>query len=194
MSWPAPVDAAPITPHLAPGEQLLWSGRPNRLVSWTDLPLVLFGAMFFGFSVFWETMVVTTGAPLMMRVWGIPFILVGLYLMLGRVVQSAWSRRHTWYALTDQRAMIVTGSGRNVRSLALSQVADFSVLARSDGSGSLVFSPPLAVPRQQTGFGGLQFSTSSSWSERSSAAFVFFSVPDVRAVEAMLNSYRQGLR
>ncbi|MCB0912343.1 MAG: hypothetical protein KDB60_12085 [Propionibacteriaceae bacterium] len=52
MSWPAPVDAAPITPHLAPGEQLLWSGRPNRLVSWTDLPLVLFGAMFFGFSVF----------------------------------------------------------------------------------------------------------------------------------------------
>ena len=72
--------------QLSLGEQLLWSGMPRQGFAFrkTDLYTVPFSAMWLGFAIFWESSVFYTNAPLFFRLWGIPFILVGIYMLVGR--------------------------------------------------------------------------------------------------------------
>lgn len=77
------MDANPtlvLSKELASGERLLWSGRPQQgvVVRRADLFLIPFSLLWCGFAVFWEATVLTSKAPLLFRLWGIPFVLVGL--------------------------------------------------------------------------------------------------------------------
>src|SRR6185503_18095227 len=74
--------------------------------------------------------------------WGISFVLVGLYLIVGRFFVDAWQRARTYYALTDQRAIIISGlMSRQVKSLPLRIMSDITFSERSDGSGSIALGP-----------------------------------------------------
>lgn len=104
-------------PPLAPGERLLWQDRPEPSVIWRDLLKfeTFFGVIFLGFSLFW-----TFGVAFMLSgvsggglfsvfpLFGLPFILAGLYLVVGRLFYDAYLRRNTWYTLTNQAAYIAT--------------------------------------------------------------------------------------
>jgi hypothetical protein len=106
-------------PYLDPGERLLWEGRPATGLRWSrqDLFLLPFGLVFAGFAIFWEVSVIAAGAPLFMVLFGVPFVLVGLFLAVGRVFWDSYARRHTAYALTDRRAIVATSAlGRALRS------------------------------------------------------------------------------
>jgi hypothetical protein len=74
-----------ISAELALGENLLWSGRPPDGLRLTgrDLFMIPFSIMWGGFAIAWESLVVLKGAPLLFRLWGIPFVLIGLYIMSG---------------------------------------------------------------------------------------------------------------
>jgi hypothetical protein len=39
--------------------------------------------------------------------WGIPFVAIGLYMVLGRFFAKSYQKRRAMYAVTDQRALIV---------------------------------------------------------------------------------------
>ncbi len=100
---------------LADGESILWQDRPATGVFWRDLlhPLTFFGLFFFGFSVFWVAMAsVMSSGPggfgLIFPMFGIPFVLVGFYLLVGRIFWDAYVRAHTWYTLTDRAAYTAT--------------------------------------------------------------------------------------
>ncbi len=98
--------------QLARNERLLWSGQPRggvRLRA-SDALFIPFSLMWGGFAVFWEASVLKQGAPGFMALWGIPFVLVGIYIILGRFFVDAWMRSRTYYALTDQRAIIHFGA------------------------------------------------------------------------------------
>jgi hypothetical protein len=190
---PVPIDSTPITPHLLPGEQLMWTGRPGgRLFDATDVFMIPFSLMWGGFALFWETSVIATGAPLPMVLFGIPFVLLGLYLIIGRFVQRAIANNRTWYALTDRRALLVYGSaGQQVRSVSLESVTDVSVNRRANGRGTVSF-----------GIGNAQLSRLSSsmqlsatgWGSLQRGPIAFVDIPDVATVEALANSYSRDLR
>lgn len=113
MGYEIPADpASQIHSYLGPGERLLWSGRPDPEVRFTpaDAFLVPFSVMWGGFAVFWETAVLTSGAPLFFVLWGIPFVIAGLYFMVGRFVYKKRRKLRTAYGLTTTRAIVAVGT------------------------------------------------------------------------------------
>ena len=103
-----------------------------------DLLIVPFSLIWCGFAFFWEAEVIKMKAPLLMRLWGIPFVLVGLFFVFGRFLYDARRRERTFYGLTDRRAIIISGlSQRTTQSLSLRTLGDVSLSERSDMSGTI---------------------------------------------------------
>jgi hypothetical protein len=138
-------DVSALRLHLSPGERLLWMGQPMGGLRFTasDLLLVPFSLLWGGFALFWELTVLRSNAPLLFRLWGIPFVAVGLYLIAGRFFHDAWRRSRTLYAVTDQRAIILdAGIHRRLRSLALRSLPEISITDERAGRGTITFGSP----------------------------------------------------
>jgi hypothetical protein len=128
--------------YLSRDEKLLWSGQPRGGIQFrgSDIFAIPFSLMWGGFAFFWEFSVtrIGTGAPTIFTLWGIPFVLMGLYLIIGRFFVDAWMRSKTQYFLTDQRVLIVSGIlSSSAKSLPLRSLPDFTLSERSDGSGTI---------------------------------------------------------
>ena len=104
-----------LMPHLRPGEQVLWAGGPDPAVVFasSDVFLVPFSLLWGGFAIFWEAGVLSTGGPVFFALWGVPFVLVGLYMIAGRFVVKRRRKRRTIYGVTDQRVLTLT-DGRSL--------------------------------------------------------------------------------
>ena len=137
-----PSPSQEITRVLDSGESLLWSGAPRRglLLRPTDLFMIPFSLLGGGFAIFWEASVLRSNAPPIFSLWGIPFVLVGLYMILGRFFVDARIRAKTFYGLTSRRAIIL--SGRNTNSLPLRTLSDISLQERPDRSGTILLGRP----------------------------------------------------
>lgn len=100
-----------LLPLLRQGEQLLWAGQPDPGVRFTsaDAFLVPFSVLWGGFAIFWEVAAITTVKQPLFIIWGIPFVLVGLYFIFGRFIVKKRRKRATVYGLTNSRAIVCTG-------------------------------------------------------------------------------------
>ena len=137
-----------IKPELDDGEKLLWAGQPKQgtVFRGSDVFMIPFSLVWGGFAIFWEVMVLTipkenAGAVgIVFPLFGIPFVVVGLYMIFGRFVYDSKKREKTYYGLTDQRAIIVSGIfGKNVKSLNLKSLSDVSLSEKPDRSGTITF-------------------------------------------------------
>ncbi|TWB24721.1 hypothetical protein FBZ89_101347 [Nitrospirillum amazonense] len=130
---------------LEPSERLLWQGVPAQgpRLRKRDTLLIPFSLLWTGFAIFWEAGVTTTGAPLFFRLWGLPFVLFGLYFVIGRFFHDAYRRARTVYALTDQRILILSPKSR--QSLELTSLGEIRLDLADDGSGSVAFGPEVSL-------------------------------------------------
>src|SRR5262249_27773293 len=81
-----------------------------------------------------------TGPSLFLAPWGIPFILIGLYMVGGRFVVRAITSRRTRYVITDRRVLVIGGlSNKGTTSAYLSSLPPPVITVGPDGSGSLTF-------------------------------------------------------
>jgi len=129
---------------IPPDETVRWTGEPPTGLLWrtSDFALVPFSLMWGGFALFWESMVISSGAPLVMMLFGVPFVLIGLYLIAGRFVWDANVRARTRYAVTDRAAyVVVSGIGGSMRRYAGAALGEVQVERKDDGSGTLRFGP-----------------------------------------------------
>jgi hypothetical protein len=140
---PEDADTA-IRQDLRPDERLLWSGQPPQGVRLqaADAFLIPLSILWSGFAIFWEILVIVLGAPLFFTGLGVPFVILGLYLVVGRFWVDARQRARTFYALTDRRVVIISGIfSRSARSLAVHTLSDVALTKRKGGSGTISFGP-----------------------------------------------------
>lgn len=145
-----------LGPHLRPGEELRWVGAPDPKVvlAPADAFLIPFSLMWGGFAIFWEVGVLTSGGSAFFALWGIPFVLIGLYLIIGRFVHKSRLKRRTVYGLTDTRALVST-SERSVRDVPLSGVPVDSRRSRDGRHLTVLFGGTRHTSYQNTGLGFL---------------------------------------
>src|SRR5207244_7249306 len=94
-----------LSPQLDSGERLLWSGQPRGGIRLRgqDALLIPLSLLWGGFAIFWEFMALTaaTKAPgpvaVVFPVFGLPFVVIGLYLIFGRFIVDAKVRARTSY-------------------------------------------------------------------------------------------------
>jgi hypothetical protein len=174
--------------ELAPGEQVLWSEMPRQgfVLRGGDAFGIPFSLFWAGFVSYWMYSVVTAGAPLFFLLVGSAFVLVGIYVTVGRFFVDARRRSRTFYALTNERALIVTGSfGKKVKSIELKALGDLSLSERADGWGTIALGP-------QAPFTWM-LETNASWpgmEERLGPRFEL--VPRARQVYELIRSTRSS--
>jgi hypothetical protein len=183
------VGESPFAPLLRPGERLLWQGRPiprRFVLTPADVFLIPFSLLWGGFALFWEAGVIGSGAPLFFLMWGVPFVLFGLYFILGRFFVAYRQAVSTHYAVTDRRILIVSGLfRRGVTELDLRSIPAIDVRSAGDGVGTINFAPmPLGWMMQ------------ASWAPWMGvgAAPAFRAIADASRVHGIIHEAREQIR
>lgn len=130
--------------YLLSGEQFLWNGRPKQGIHFQsyDVFLVPFSLFWGGFAIFWNASVWDAGAPSFFRLWGLPFLIIGVYLIIGRFLHDAYNRTYLYYAVTNQRVLIYNaGLGQSLKSLDIQSLPALSLSEKRNGSGTISFEP-----------------------------------------------------
>ena len=130
--------------NLSSGEKLIWTGKPRTgiLLRSSDAFLIPFSLLWGGFAVFWESSVMATDAPFFFKLFGIPFVLVGFYIVIGRFFIDAKKRANTIYGITTDRIIIKSGVfSTDIKSLNIKTLSDITINQKNDNSGTITLGP-----------------------------------------------------
>ena len=191
-----PSSAAAVQSELVPGESFVWAGQPNTSVIFhkEDAFLIPFSLLWGGFAIFWEAGVSGMwGAQAHGRwtfgmLWGIPFVLVGQYLIWGRFFYTAWLKGRTHYAVTNRRVIVVqNGWKRQTASAYIDSLPSVVKEGGSNGIGILRFGQPQPMWSRNQGFG--------SWNVLSVGGVpTFVDIEDVDSVCRLVSDQRERAR
>jgi len=179
----------PFQPYLFTGERILWSGQPKQglALSGKDTFLIPFSLMWGGFAILWNALVWL--APFdgnsgddpgwFFKLWGLPFLVIGLYLMAGRFFHDARIRKKLFYAVTNQRILVLRGS--KITSLDIHRLPRLELSEHRDGTGTLAFEASNSMSwGDMSGF--------SWWLPALSAGTQFFKIQNPRKVYELIRN------
>lgn len=160
----APTSYAVVRPEITSGESILWAGQPNGSVIFhkEDAFLIPFSLLWGGFAIFWEAGVAGywggsakhTAPSYFMLLWGIPFVLIGQYVIWGRFLVATWKKHRTHYAVTNRRVIVVQdGRGRKTASAYIDTLPTLIKESASNGRGTLRFATPEPTWSRWNGWG-----------------------------------------
>ena len=126
--------------ELDTGERLLWSGRalPDLRLESGNLLHSLFGFVFLGISIA-SLLAAGKESTIFPVLWTIPFVVVGLYVSVGRFFWIAFCRRYTEYAVTNQRVIVRSSLLSRTQSIEYRKIRTVTLTEKSDGSGTIQF-------------------------------------------------------
>jgi hypothetical protein len=188
-----PESLSAIQPELGPGERILWANQPktSTIFHKEDGFLIPFSFMWGGFAIFWEASVAglwgTKHRPGPVSyfglLWGVPFVLIGQYLIWGRFFYAAWKKKRTHYGVTDRRVIVVqNGRTRQVSSAFIDTLPVLVKEVGKDGSGTLRFTP--AMPSGRSG--------GASWDAMAVGAIpTFVDIDDLDTVYRLVSDLRE---
>ncbi|TVV71659.1 PH domain-containing protein [Sphingomonas solaris] len=131
-----------VKPELFSGEHIAWEGQPysGLILRPMEVFLIPFSLLWGGFALFWNASVWTTDADVSFKLFGLPFLIAGLYFTVGRFVIDMILRRKMSYFVTNKRIIIERQSGgAKIKSVDISRPPALELDERSDGSGTIRF-------------------------------------------------------
>lgn len=132
--------------QLSSQEQLLWTGRPKQGIIFRgmDAFLIPFGLLWTGMVGFATVGMLThpEGVQSPIAYFIMPLFLgLGLYFLFGRFLVDSAIRRKTYYGLTNERAIIVSGLFQaTVKSLHLRSLSDVTI-SEKGAEGTIMLGP-----------------------------------------------------
>jgi len=127
---------------LAPGEHLLWFGKPRQgfYFGAGDIFRIFFSLVWSGFVGLGTMFLWTSVEEISIKLVIIALLLFGFYMIVASFFSDAAQRRKTFYAVTNRRAIIVSGLlRRKVNSFDLRTLTDMKLTEENDGSGTIIF-------------------------------------------------------
>ncbi len=184
---------------LAEGEHILWQGQPEPGIDWRAFfgPSILIGAFFTLFSMIWigmsASMISGSDVPFpfqLFPLFGLPFLLVGPFMLGGHVIWDAFIRSQTWYSLSTRQAFVAQQVfGR--RKLTAHPIAEMGRINLIDGQpGDIIFGVSAQrrqIVRKGPGRSGVQMGLSLQNQG-------FFRIAEARKVYRMLRDQQTALR
>jgi hypothetical protein len=181
----------PLDSHLDPGERLVWNGQPKQGIrlqasDWIAIP---FSLLWCSFALFWEALALGLYQPKsgqthpgsFMALFGLPFVLIGIYMVVGRFFGDALTRRKTWYGVTDKRVIILSSFlGTRLSSIDLANLTNLNLIERKDNSGDVQF--------------GFIADLGMYNSRRRPLIPGFYQIPDARRVYNLIREVQQKAR
>jgi len=175
---------------LSHDEKILWLGQPKQGLSFTtyDILFIPFSLLWCGFAFFWEINVLNIGGDvpspitIVFPIFGIPFILLGLYMVFGRFIYKAWKKRFTFYAITSKRAISLQLRNSNERSreIYLPSLSDISKNIKNNKTGSIIFESSNGGLFSY--YNNLYANTGMDFWGRSSSGFAFYDLENAEQV------------
>jgi hypothetical protein len=150
--------AGPFAERLLREEKVIWRGRPQQglMLTSRDATLIPVSLVWGGFMVFWESSVLRNpNSPTFMALFGGLFLLIGLFLTIGRFFVDAWIRAGVLYALTNRRILILRSRPSiNFQSVSLDHLPAATLDETSRGRGSIRFGPAIEMWKSRS-MGGM---------------------------------------
>lgn len=181
---------------LADGETILWQGQPDGRLDFSGFWSVqtVFAGFFTAFAMFWMAMsfsmtsLMDDGVGQVVNIifplFGLPFLGVGLYMLVGRFWADAQQRRSTHYTLTTHAAYIGVDAGAK-RSLDRHAIGVDTRLTLMDGTTGTVWFAPARATAQVT-----RNSLRVTEAKQRAQKIGFERISDPRAVYAMMRDMR----
>ena len=125
--------------YMGDDEYILWKGKPEdgNLVTRQDIFMIPFSIMWCGFAIFWETTAILDGGPIFFCLWGIPFVLVGLYMVFGRFIHIKFLRKRTFYVITNKK--IIRSRNNRIDILDGKMIPPIYIEVFRNGNGTIHF-------------------------------------------------------
>src|SRR5262249_29605408 len=117
------------------------------------------------------------------NLFGVPFLVAGLYIMIGRFFHDAAIRKKLLYAVTDKRILIIRGSGSaRFRSLDLQRLPNLELTEHRDGTGTIAFESSSSF------FGTGRYHGFDWWVPSLGASSQFFRIDNPRKVYELISN------
>ena len=158
---------------LAPGEYVLHRCKPGkgRLFTSQDVFMIPFSIFWCGFAFFWEITAIRSGAPYFFCLFGLPFVCVGLYMVFGRYIWTAYIRKHTAYVITNRRIIRRRGNRMDIQDGAT--MPAMHITQFPDGNGTITFGEQVYYRRNGRTY-------------RQGQPFMLENIPDVMKVQQII--------
>ena len=172
-----------VTPQLRSGETVVYVDRPKPLArAKSKIVFFLFGIPFFGFAVFWTAAAggFSSGDDFLSNIFplfGTPFLVIGACLLLSPAWSYVEAKKWLYYAITDQRLMIIRTFPRSkIESWEPADITRLERTSKSDSSGNVIFAEEIRRSRDGT----------------TTTPRGFYGVPDAKRVEEAIAKLRNS--
>lgn len=181
--------------ELLKDERVLWEGKPNINVMFTgmDYFLVPFSLIWCTFAIFWEMGTLellpfsnNNEIPTFLPLFGIPFVLIGLYFVFGRFLYKRFKKKNTFYAITNKRVLIVTNlKNKSMQSKYINTINSINYSQKNNGMGTIRFG-------EFNLFADMYENTGLVFFSLGKPTLAFFDIDDVQKIYRLINSLKNN--